>query len=579
MTPVERLQSYVADVLSGKIVACEKVKMACARHIRDMKNSEAPGYPWRFDPVLASRPVDFMERFVKPTKGNYDKLILMPWQCFVLCSLYGWVDKKTGLRRFREGLVLVGRGNGKTTFVSGLPIYAISKDNEQGAEAYLLANSKTQANDTIFKMCADQIQASPQLRGRFRVLRTAIHYDKTGGIIQTRANDSTKLDGLSTHLGVFDEIHEYRTYKVINVIQRSHNKRQQPLDVYISTMGYVLDGPLMDFYARFTDAMLPEPPFPQKVADSMFTFICEIDKDDRVDDESCWIKANPSLGVLLNMETLRLDYERSRGTPRMLADFITKQLNVMVDAADATFVDADVMARNKKTIDPDMLLGRRCYGGFDLSAREDFTAAVLLFPLDDGSFYVMHHSWVPRAKVEKDNEKIDYYGWAMQGYLTIVEGEYVQQEMVYDWFCEQVKDYAIQGIGYDPANAVTLTRMLKERGFDCEIIRQGPLTLNDPMKDVREQLLSGKIITNNDPMLRWYLGNVRLRNDYRDREKENWMPTKKNRYRKIDGFMAWLDAHAMYMQRCPTRGQTDFLPQITVIDLKKRREQRRQRNA
>ena len=574
LSAVERLNQYVEDVLSGRIVACEKVRMACRRHKNDIKKSEAPGYPWRFDAVLAARPIDFMERFIKPTKGQYDKLTLMPWQCFVLGSVYGWVSKKTGLRRYREALVAVGRSNGKTTFVSGLPPYAVSKDNENGAEVYLLANARAQANATSYKMCADQILGSPQLRPRFRVLRDGIYYDKTNGVIQTRANDSSKLDGLNAHLAVFDELHEYRTYKVINVIQRSHNKRLQPLDFYITTMGYVLDGPLMDFYGRFTDAMLDEPPFPQEVADSMFCFICEIDKGDRVDDESCWIKANPSLGVLLSMDALRLDYERSRGTPRMLADFITKQLNVMVDAEDATLVDAEVINRNKRVIDPDMLLGRRCYGGFDLSSREDFTAASLLFPLDDGSFYVLHHSWVPRAKVEKDNEKIDYYGWAMQGYLTIVDGEYVDQSLVYNWFCERAKEYAIQGIGYDPANAVTLTRMLEERGFDLEIIRQGPLTLNDPMKDLREQLLGGKIISNNDPMLRWYLGNVRLRNDYRDREKENWMPTKKNRYRKIDGFMAWLDAHALYMRRCPTRGQMDYLPQLTVIDLKARRAAR-----
>lgn len=573
MTAVDRLNQYVEDVLSGRIVACEKVQMACERHKRDIKNSEAPGYPWRFDCVLASRPIDFMEKFVKPTKGKYDRLTLMGWQCFVLGSLYGWVSKKTGLRRFREALVLVGRGNGKTTFAAGLPPYAASKDFEPGAEVYLLANSKEQAK-ICYEMCFEQVRASPYLRGHFRALRDGMFYDKTNSLIRPRASDSRKLDGLNAHLAVFDEIHEYRDYKLINVIQRSHNKRSQPLDLYISTMGYVLDGPLMDFYGRFTDAMQENPPFPQPVADSMFAYICEIDKNDRVDDESCWIKANPSLGVLLDMNTLRLDYERARGTPRMLADFITKQLNVMVDAADATFVDAEVIGRNKKTIDPDALLGRRCYGGFDLSSREDFTAAALLFPLDDGSFYVMHHSWVPRAKVEKDNEKIDYYGWAMQGYLTIVDGEYVQQEMVYDWFCDKVKDYAIQGIGYDPANAVTLTRMLKERGFECEIIRQGPLTLNDPMKDLREQLLAGKIITNNDPMLRWYLNNVRLRNDYRDREKENWMPTKKNRYRKIDGFMAWLDAHALYMRMCPTRGQMDFMPQLTVIDLKARRAAR-----
>lgn len=576
LSPAQRLEQYVEGVLKGTIVACEKVKMSCARHVRDMEASKAPGYPWRFDVQKAERPILFIEKFVKPTKGNYDKMILMPWQCFVIGSIYGWVSKDTGLRRFREALILVGRGNGKTSLVSSLPLYAASKDNEKGAEIYLLANSKEQAR-ICYEMCLNQVQASPVLRSRFRALRDGMYYDATNSLIRPRASDSRKLDGLNTHLAIFDEIHEYTGYKLINVVQRSQNKRTQPLDLFITTMGTVLDGPLMDFYGRFTDAMLDEPPFPREVADSMFTFICEIDKDDKVDDVSCWAKANPSLGVLLDVNTLLLDWERCRGTPRMRADFITKQLNVMVDAADATFVDAEVIRRNTRTIDTESLLGRRCYGGFDLSAREDFTAAALVFPLDEGDYFVLQHSWVPRRKVEMDNEKIDYYGWAMQGLLTIADGEYVEQEKVYEWFCEQVQKYAIQAIAYDPANAVTLTRMLKEKGFECEIIRQGPLTLNDPMKDLREQLLAGRIISNNDPMLRWYLGNVRLRNDYRDRDKENWMPTKKNRYRKIDGFMAWLDAHALYMQRCPVRGMEIAQPQMKVVDIRRRREERRRR--
>jgi len=128
------------------------------------------------------------------------------------------------------------------------------------------------------------------------------------------------------------------------------------------------------------------------------------------------------------------------------------------------------------------------------------------------------------------------------------------------------EQYEIMTIGYDPANAIWLTRALEAEGFDCQIVRQGPLTLNDPMKDFRESMLDGRVITNNDPMLRWYMHNVRLRQDYKDREKENWMPTKRNRYRKIDGFMATIDAWTVAMQKDPidgTAGEAD----VTVYSL------------
>jgi phage terminase large subunit-like protein len=291
------------------------------------------------------------------------------------------------------------------------------------------------------------------------------------------------------------------------------------------------------------------------------------------------VKANPGLGKTLHLEELRKQWERCKAIPSERADFICKQLNIMVNADDMAFVQPEVIRRNRDVIDPEILQGRRCYGGFDLSNREDFTAAALEFPLDDGRVFVMLHSWVPQRKVDLDQEKIDYYGLAMKGYLTIVPGEYVQQEDVHRWFCEMGEQYEIVTIGYDPANATRLRQMLEVGGkvdgksvqaFDVQVVRQGPITLNDPMKDIKEMLLAGQVISNQDPMLTWYTDNVRISGERRHLDKENWMPMKRNKYRKIDGFMAWLDAHCVRMQKQPAG--TDYIPPaIRVVDLGGRR--------
>ena len=183
------------------------------------------------------------------------------------------------------------------------------------------------------------------------------------------------------------------------------------------------------------------------------------------------------------------------------------------------------------------------------------------------------HSWLPRRKAELDQEKIDYYGLAMKGYLTIVDGEYIRQEDVFDWFVEQSKLYELVTIGYDPANATRLRQMLENRGFDCQVVRQGPITLNDPMKDIKELLLGGKVVSNSDPMLAWYTDNVRISGERRHADKENWMPTKRNKFRKIDGFMAWLDAHCVRMDKQPA-GMVVTPPRIRVVDLGGRRHAR-----
>lgn len=564
---IGRCYQYAREVLNGEVLACEKVKLAAQRFFDDLEASKRPDYPWRFDEAKAARPIEFIERFLKPTKGDYDRMELMPWQCFVEANLYGWVDKQTGLRRFREALILVGTGNGKSTMLAGNATYGACKDGEPGADVYLLANSKEQAG-IVFGECMGQINSSPALSKRFRTLRDGVYYDAENATIKHRSSDSSKLDGLNPHLAIFDEIHEYRDFKLINIIKRKNVKRRQPLVIYITTMGSVIDGPLAYYYDLFAKALTGG--LMQDVSDRMFAYMAELDGTDDVEDSSKWIKANPSIGRLLNLDMLRETWERDRNIPAQRADFICKQLNIMVNADDMAFIQPTVLKRNTDHIDMEMLLGRRCYGGFDLSNREDFTAAALEFPLDDGRVYVLLHSWIPKRKVELDNEKIDYYSLAMRGYITIVDGEYIQQEDVFQWFKTMNEKYAIQCIGYDPAGATRLRQMLENEGFTCRVVRQGPLTLSDPMKDIREMLLGGKIISNEDPMLRWYTDNVRISSERRHTDKANMMPTRRNKYRKIDGFAAWLDAHVVMMDLNPA-GYDPKPISVRVYDIGRRR--------
>ena len=575
-TAVTRCYQYVDDVLSGRIRMGKKVIMACQRFRDDLEKSRTdPDYPWVFDEHKAARPTDFMERFLVPTKGDYDRMELMGWQCFVEANIYGWVDRNTGYRRFREALIVVGTGNGKSTIMAGNATFLSCKDGERGADVYLLANSKDQAG-IVFEECNKQIKASPALARRFRPRRDGVYYDKMNATIRRRSSDSQKLDGLNPHGAIFDEIHEYKDFKLINVIKMKNVKRKQPLIIYITTMGDVIDGPLAYYYDLFTDAMdgklLPD------VGDRMFAFIAELDPEDDIEDTSCWIKGNPGIGTVLQLEDLIREWNRVKLIPSERANFICKQLNIMVNADDMAFVQPEVLKRNRGTIDEETLLGRRCYGGFDLSNREDFTGAALEFPLDDGRVFVMLHSWVPQRKVDLDQEKIDYYGLQMKGYLTIVPGEYVQQEDVHAWFVAQSKKYEIVTIGYDPANATRLRQMLEVggkdyQGFDIQVVRQGPITLNDPMKDIKELLLAGQVVSNNDPMLAWYTDNVRISGARRHLDKENWMPMKRNKFRKIDGFMAWLDAHCIMMQKQPA-GQEYTPPGIRVVELSGGRHRR-----
>ncbi len=548
-----KIAIYAEDVLSGKQVASKKVIAACQRFISDLEMEGHREYPWRFDLEKALKPIEFIERFLKPSKGDYDKMEMQPWQCFVEGNVYGWVSKKTNLRRFREALFIVGRGNGKSTLIAGNSTFMAAKDGEPGADIFLLANSRDQVKRTVFLPCKEQIKSSPLLSKHFRTLRSTIHYDKANATIEPLASDSKLRDGLVPHGMIFDEVHAFRDYKLINVMKRAMKKRRQPLIWYITTMGDVLDGPLMDFYVFAQDII--DGVVPQEVADRFFFYIAELDEGDRPEDTETWIKANPALGTFLSFEETLLDWRTSQRAPDERNDFINKQCNIFTDTGKMGFVDSDIVKRNKKTIALSELDKRACYGGFDASLREDFTAANLHFPLPDGFFAEIHHSWIPERKVELNNEKIKYREWADLGVLTIVPGEIIKQELILEWFEVQRKRYLIESIGYDPANASWLIESLRARGFDCNAVIQGWKTLNDPMKEIKELLIDGKIIYNDDPLFRWYLGNVKLRKQTGDVDHENWVPTKQGRYRKIDGFMAWLDSHAEYRRANPVTGK------------------------
>ena len=301
---------FAADVVNGKIISGKRRKQACQRFIDELEKSAVdPSYPWEFSIERAYRPIEFIERFLTPTKSTYTRMELLPWQHFVEANMYGWISRKTGYRRFREALVIVGQGNGKSTMIAGNAAYALTKDGERGAEVYCLANSKDQAR-IIFNECSAQVKNSRTLSKHVRITKQGVFYDKTNSKFQPLASDSKNLDGRNVHMGVFDEIQEFRDYKLINVIKGKIKKRKQPLIIYITTLGTVIDGPLMDFYILGGQILDDTGAIAQRAADRMFVYIDEIDENDDVEDYTCWGKANPSLGALLDIEDLKDEWER-----------------------------------------------------------------------------------------------------------------------------------------------------------------------------------------------------------------------------------------------------------------------------
>nr|WP_194841999.1 terminase large subunit [Gracilibacillus salitolerans] len=550
---------YAEQVVKGKIVASKNNISSARRHLNDLKRQGTEEFPWIFVEEKGYHPVRFIEKFCKPSKGDYDKLVAQPWQHFVIGSLYGWIHKDTSIRRFREGLIFIGRKNGKSTLISGLSLYSFSKDGENGADVFLLANTKQQAS-IIFDEAKAMVKKSPKLRRQFRPTRDYIAYDKTISKIEPRASDSEKLDGLNTHLGVFDEIHEFKDYKLINVIKKSRGSRKQPLILYITTAGYQLDGPLVKYYddgAQVLDGAIQD--------ERTFYYFAELDNEKEFEKPETWIKANPNMGVSLDLDVLMDDWDKDKRNPEERSDFITKQFNIFANGSKVPFIDFKTLEKNNKHKDIESLLGEIGIGGYDLSDSEDFTSACIEFPLITGEVFVLSHSWIPLKKVKEGNEKIPYREWAEKGYLTIVDEEYINKDIVEEWLEDQAEKYNVELITYDPAKAFRLNKSLEDKGYVTEKIRQGFVTLGPALDDLKEMFLDGKVIFNENPLLRWYINNVELVKD----RNNNRLPTKAGRYRKIDGFAALLNAHTKVMEKLVVPTGDGDIGVVSMADLMK----------
>ena len=540
---------YAEDVLSGKIMAPKTIIKQAGHFLSELERAER-GWRYRFDLDIGRRPVAFCEQFLVPTSGEYDRFRFMPWQEFVDCQAFGWIDREKGVRRYREVLEMVPRGSGKTARASGKMGYMATKGGVRGAECYFAANSGKQARRGYMDFFG-QMSMSPVLKNRIKLRRGESVYEPDFIRIGYLTNDPMSLDGLRPYFVIKDEMEAERSFDQINQILRPMKKYRQPLMWYTMTAGTVLDGPAVYHYDYAKRILDRDPEVSERAIDTYLPIIYEIDPDLPYDDPTYWPMANPSIGTLIDMEDLLLDWERAKRSPRELADFVTKQLNRFATPPEAVYVDLDTIRRNDQADLQMSLVRPDAYAGFDLSKSEDFTSGAIVFDLPGGYLGIEQHSWVPEDKIKRGNgrEEKDWDEWVRRGWLTIVPGHYVKYEHVLDWFKERRRAYNILGIGYDPYNAPELVRALRAEGFATQEIIQGPRTLNAPMKSLKELLLDGMVLWGHDEMFAWYLRNVRLRAGFFDLEKENWVPSKQDRYKKIDGFMAALDAYTLRVQQ------------------------------
>ena len=526
---------YWDRVGSGKEVVSKRVYRQYEKLVSEIKN---PGQ-FIFDEEKANRPIQFIESFCKHSKGEWagKPVKLELFQKAYISALFGFIDKETGLRRYRESLFLVARKNGKTTMLSGIALYMLIADGEAGAEVYSTATKRDQAR-ILFDETHNMIKQSPALSKHLKKRKSDIYFPLTLSKLQPLGKNSNTLDGLNAHCVIMDELHGVTDRNLYEVMRQSQSARRQPLLIMITTAGTVRECIFDDMYSYACN--LADGNFED---DSFLPILYELDDREEWTDPAKWVKANPGLGVIKKIDDLIQKVERAKKNPKDVSGVLTKDFNIRdtVSTAWLTFDDIN----NEKTFDIKRFRGCYAIGGADLSITTDLTAATLLMVDKDTRERFIHQMyWLPRDNFEKrvQQDKIPYDKWLQRGLLRLCNGNSISYGDVTAWFLEMVNDYEITPlwIYYDSYSAKYWVEEMENHGFKMVRCIQGAKTLSLPMQMMGADLQAKKINYNNSPILKWNLTNLGIETD----RNGNIVPIKAQSAKmRIDGASSMLNAY------------------------------------
>ena len=548
-------EGYIQEVLDGTITANQWIKAACQRHLDDLETGEKRGL--YFDQEEGQRFVAFFERFLHHSKGKWagDPFTLLPWQQFMISSLFGW-KRSDGSRRFRTLFCAVGRKNGKSATCSGLGLAMLDFDQEPAAEVYFSATKRDQAR--ICHVEAERmVKASPHLKKRIGIHRNNLHVKATGSKAEPLSSEARSLDGLSPHCAIIDEYHAHKDAEIFHVLKSATGARAQPLLAIVTTAGWNIDGPCFHFQKTCQDVLQGI-----KDDDSLLPLIYCLDEEDDWKDQSTWIKANPSLGESISMDYLVEQYTQATnyGSTEE-ANFRTKHLNEWVSSSDVWIKDEEWMASGSDPIEVDEK-SLTWYGGLDLAAVSDFCCLVLVAPLPDGELLARRWYWLPESARERrmDREEssihmdmldLSYFHLSpgnvtdYQALRRTISGYYVQDGTVmHDTSCI-MDQYNVASISFDRWNSSTLVTQLTGDGVLMAPIGMGYASQSAPLRELERLILEKKLIHEGDPVLRWMMRNVMIQRD----PAGNIKLDKARSQDKIDGVMSLNCAVAEWMTR------------------------------
>lgn len=588
--PTDPATLYALDVVSGRVVAGPHVRDACARHLRDLEHGHKRGLSW--DVKSVERVIKFFLTVLTVEVEYTDKLgesqsaavpfKLEPSQCFIVGSLFGW--KRNGLRRFRRAYIEIGKGNGKSPLAAGIGHYMLTATGKLRAEVYCAATDKDQAA-IPFRDAVEMWSRSPELErrlipsGQNPVWQLTL--PSTSSFYKPISSEKKGKSGIRPYCALIDEIHEHPDNSVIEMLRAGTKGNREALIFEITNSGFDKNSVCWsehEYSVRVCRGELEN--------DAWFAYVCGLDEsDDPFQDEGCWMKANPLLGVSIHHDFVREQVAEAKGMPSKEAMVRRLHFCQWTEAAEGWMNFKVWEGCEDPELNFEDYAGKECYGGLDLSYTTDPSAVAWVFPVGDGIYDAFVEYWMPKAclaEAEK-RDRANYTQWAKDGHIMLTEGMVIKLNPVAQHLQSMADQVSLKGIAYDKYRHKELEREMSDLGIelpmvehpqgfrrvgtmkdgDGEIIKddggkraENPLWMPNSVQELENAIIEGRLRVKMNPMLRYNVMSVVVRQDPAGTDNKIFDKRKSNA--RIDGLVALAQAIGLAKARPATGGKSVY---------------------
>ena len=534
------LIEYYNAIHRGEIVAGQELIATLEKLISDLDNPD-----YIYDTSTANKRIAFIENKCKHTKSPFygKPFILELWEKAFIEVVYSFKSARTGFRRFKKVLLMIGRKNGKTTLcaaISNAEFFCGCGGND------LICSSNDDAQASII---FDEIANMRELIDRkkkitHKNLKGMFHLRKKSTV--KKLSDRTRnKEGRNIDIATVDEIHEMRDNTISKSIEQSQSTKDEPLMIEITTEGFVNDG-YLDNRLKYARGVLKG----EIEDDSFLPWLYTQDSENEIwQNPRSWQKSNPSLGIVKKVEYLEREILAAQNSNADKVFMLCKDFNIHQNSSAAWLMESDI--ESVETIDLEQFRGAVVIGANDLSDTTDLTtASILMFKRGENKKYFHCHYFIPETKLEQKYDDMDYAEMAKQGKLTIVPGNEMDYSYLTKWYMELYAKYNIKlfKCAYDNWHAKYWVNEMHDtftKGL-CERVNFEKTAISPAMKLVEDDLRRKNINYGNNELTKWCLKNTAIKVD----NLMQIMPVKINDQsnRRIDGAVTLILAYAVYLR-------------------------------